>query len=71
MPQFDFLIASSLFLSLTLSLIFYYVATLKVLIPSFFGTKKFRKKKLNLYTFYRFLSDSSEIKAFSSAGLAI
>jgi hypothetical protein len=43
--------------------------SLKFLIPNFFGTKKFREKKLSLYGFYKFFNENSEIKASSSASL--
>jgi hypothetical protein len=71
MSQFDSLIIFSLLWGLLLSLLLYYNLTIKFLIPSFFGTRKFREKKLNLYTFYKFLNENSEIKASSSAISAI
>ena len=67
MSQFDSLIIFSLLWSLVISLFLYYNLTIKYLIPDFFGTKKFREKKLNLYGFYIFLNENSEIKASSSA----
>jgi hypothetical protein len=70
MSQFDLLIIFSLLWSLTFSLLLYYNMSLKFLIPNFFGTKKFREKKLNLYGFYNFFNENSEIKASSSASLA-
>ena len=52
MAQFDSLIISSLVWSLTLLLIIYYFVTIEVLIPDFFGSKKFREKKFSLPVFY-------------------
>ena len=48
MAQFDPLIIFSLIWSLIFILILYYNLSIKILIPNFFGTKKFREKKLNL-----------------------
>ena len=70
MSQFDSLIIFSLIWSLFISLLFYYNMTLKVLIPDFFGTKKFREKKFNLQGFYKFFNENSEIKTASSANAA-
>jgi hypothetical protein len=50
--QFDSLIIFSLLCSLLVVLFFYYTMSLQILIPSFFGTKKFREKKLDLISFY-------------------
>jgi hypothetical protein len=44
--------------------------SLKFLIPNYFGTKKFREKKLSLYGFYKFFNENSEVKAPSSASAA-
>lgn len=66
MAQFDSLIIFPLLWSLILFLFLYYNITMTVLIPDFFGTKKFREKKIGLYTFYIFFNENSEIKAASS-----
>jgi hypothetical protein len=54
MAQFDSLIIFSLVWSLLLILFMYYNMSLKTLIPDFFGTQKFREKKLSLEKFYNF-----------------
>ena len=51
MAQLDFLIIAPVFCSLSIILIIYYIISIKLLIPSFFGVKKFRKKKLSLLVF--------------------
>lgn len=66
MAQFDSLIILPLLWSLIFFLFLYYNMTMTVLIPDFFGIKKFREKKLNLYKFYKFFNESSEIKTSSS-----
>ena len=45
--------------------------SIEVLIPDFFGTKKFREKKFNLQGFYKFFNENSEIKSASSASVAL
>ena len=67
MSQFDMLIIFPLSWSLTFTLLCYYTISRQFLIPNFFGTKKFRKKKLNLHGFYRVFNDNSETKASASA----
>jgi len=36
--------------------------SIEVLIPDFFGTKKFREKKLNSVEFFSFLKENDKIK---------
>jgi hypothetical protein len=52
MAQFDSLIISPLLWVLMLSLFFHYYVVMEILIPDFFGAKKFRGKKLNLSNFF-------------------
>lgn len=54
MAQLDSLIIFPLLWSLLFVLVIYYSISIKKLIPSFFETKKFRKKKLNSPEFYSF-----------------
>jgi hypothetical protein len=63
MSQFDFLIISPLICSFTVVLFFYYSLSIKVLIPNFFGTKKFREKKIGLSKFYKVFNENFRIKA--------
>lgn len=56
MAQLDSLIIFPLIWSLLFVLIIYYSITIDKLIPSFFGVKKFREKKLNSPDFYSFTS---------------
>jgi hypothetical protein len=46
MAQFDSLIIFPLLWSLLFTLFFYYNMSIEILIPDFFGTGKFREKKL-------------------------
>jgi hypothetical protein len=52
MAQFDSLIIFPVLWSLLLVLFLYYGFSLQILIPDFFGTQKFRDKKLSLGEFY-------------------
>lgn len=49
MSQFDLLIIFPLIWTLTLFLIFYYILTIKILLPDFLGLKKIKTKKINYY----------------------
>jgi hypothetical protein len=66
MSQFDSLIILPLIYSLTIILFSYYNLSIKILIPNFFGTKKFRTKKIGLSVFYNFFNENSKIKADNS-----
>jgi hypothetical protein len=55
MAQFDSLIIFPLIWSLLYLLTHYYYLLIKISIPSFFETKKFRQKKLSIIDFYKFL----------------
>jgi len=57
MAQLDSLIIFPLIWSLLLVLVVYYSITIEKLIPSFFGVKKFREKKLNSPDFYNFINN--------------
>jgi len=48
MAQFDNLIIFPLVWSSIIILFFYYLISIKILIPNFFGARKFREKQLNL-----------------------
>jgi hypothetical protein len=52
MAQFDSLIIFPVLWSLLLVLFLYYGLSLQILLPDFFGTQKFRDKKLSLGEFY-------------------
>jgi hypothetical protein len=54
MAQLDSLIIFPLLWSLLFVLIIYYNISINKLIPSFFGVKKFREKKLGSPNFYLF-----------------
>jgi hypothetical protein len=58
MAQFDSLIIFPLVWSLLLTLIFHYNILIGIVIPNFFGAKKFRDKKLDSVTFGFFSSNS-------------
>jgi hypothetical protein len=55
MVQFDPLILFTLLVSTIFVLIFYYNISLDILIPYFFGVKKFRERKLDLLITIRLL----------------
>jgi hypothetical protein len=46
MAQFEVLIIFPLFWALLITLFFHYKLSIELIIPIFFGTKKFREKKL-------------------------
>jgi hypothetical protein len=54
MAQLDSLIIFPLLWSLLFVLVVYYNISINTLIPSFFGVKKFREKKLGSPNFYSF-----------------
>jgi hypothetical protein len=62
MAQFDSLIIFPLLWSLLLVLFLYYNMSIEILIPDFFGTKKFREKKLNSVEFFSFFMNNGKIK---------
>lgn len=58
MAQFDTLIILPLIWSFLAIFFFHYQMSIRILIPHFFGAKKFREKKLNSTFFYNcFLED--------------
>jgi hypothetical protein len=65
MAQFDSLIIFTLLWSLLLVLFLYYNMSIEILIPDFFGTKKFREKKLNSTEFFGFFRGNNKIKSDS------
>lgn len=66
MPQFDSLIIFPLTWSLLITLILYYNLSIKVLIPDFFGTKKFREKKMAVFSFSSFFKENIKIQQSGS-----
>lgn len=62
MAQFDSLIIFPLLWSLLIVLFLYYSMTIEILIPDFFGTKKFREKKLDSASFFEFFKDNAEVR---------
>lgn len=66
MAQFDSLIIFSLIWSLLLTLVLHYNVLLSIIIPNFFGVKKFREKKLNSPAFYNFLNTNLGLKVNNS-----
>jgi hypothetical protein len=60
MAQFDSLIIFPLLWSTLFILVIHYSISINTLIPSFFGSKKFRKKKLDSPSFYGFLKFNLE-----------
>jgi hypothetical protein len=66
MPQFDSLIIFPLVWSLLFTLVMYYSLSIKVLIPDFFGTKKFREKKMAALSFSRFFKENAEVQQSGS-----
>lgn len=66
MAQFDSLIIFPLLWSLLFVLFLYYSMSIEILIPDFFGTKKFREKKLDSSDFYEFFKQNVEVKSESS-----
>jgi hypothetical protein len=65
MAQFDSLIIFPLLWSLLFVLFLYYNISIEVLIPDFFGTKKFREKKLDSSGFFGFLKENDKVKSDS------
>ena len=61
MAQFDALIIFPLIWSLLFVLFFHYRISIEMLIPDFFGTKKFREKKLDSPVFFSFFTKTSKI----------
>ena len=66
MAQFDSLIIFPLLWSLLFVLFLYYNMSIEILIPSFFGTKKFRTKKLDSTSFFEVFKDIVEVKSSNS-----
>jgi hypothetical protein len=62
MAQFDSLIIFSLLWSLVFILFFYYTMSIEILIPDFFGTKKFREKKLDSSISFELFKNILEVK---------
>jgi len=63
MAQFDSLIIFPLLWSLLFVLFLYYSMSIKILIPFFFGTKKFREKKLDSLAFFDFFKENAKVKS--------
>ena len=66
MAQFDSFIILPLILSLLIVLVLYYNMSIKIIIPDFFGVKKFRQKKSDSPSFYIFLNDNADVNLISS-----
>lgn len=66
MAQFDSLIILPLILSLIVVLIFHYNMSIEVIIPDFFGVKKFREKKSDSPSFYMFFNDNAGVNLKNS-----
>jgi hypothetical protein len=66
MAQLDSLIVFPLLWSLLFVLIIYYNIAIKKLIPSFFGVKKFREKKLGSPDFYSFKSSLKFMQSYNA-----
>lgn len=66
MAQFDSLIILPLISSFLIVLILHYNICIKMIIPSFFGVKKFREKKLKTSSFYTFFDNNAGINLISS-----
>jgi hypothetical protein len=62
MVQLDSLIVFSLLWSTLFVLAAHYIASIEILIPSFFCAKKFREKKLDLSIFFGFLNSTMALK---------
>ena len=65
MAQFDSLISFPLLWSLLFVLCLYYKMSIEIIIPNFFGTKKFREKKLDSSGFLGFFKENNKIKSDS------
>ena len=66
MAQFDSIIIFPLLWTLVFVLFIYYDMSIEILIPDFFGTKKFREKKLDLFVFFESFKNISEVKSEKS-----
>ena len=66
MAQLDSLIIFPLLWSLLFVLVIYYKISIESLIPSFFGVKKFREKKLGSPNFYVFKSNLSFSNSYNT-----
>ena len=66
MAQFDSLIIFPLIFSLLIVLIFYYSISIGIIIPDFFGVKKFREKKSDSPLFYIQLNDNTNVNLTNS-----
>ncbi len=66
MAQFDSLIIFPLIVSLLIVLVFYYSMSIGILIPNFFGVKKFREKKFDSPSFYKQFNDNTEVNLINS-----
>jgi hypothetical protein len=58
MAQFDSLIIFPLIWSSLFVLFLHYTISIEALIPRFFGTKKFREKKLESHVFYGYFAEN-------------
>ena len=65
MAQLDSLIIFPLLWSLLIVLVIYYNISINTLIPSFFGVKKFREKKLGSPDFYIFKNNLKFINSYN------
>lgn len=63
MAQFDSLIIFPLLWSLVFVLFLYYSMSIENLIPDFFGTKKFREKKLDSSVSFELFKDILEVRS--------
>jgi hypothetical protein len=66
MAQFDSLIILPLILSLLIVLILHYNMSIEILIPDFFGVKKFREKKSDSPSFYEFFNENRGVNLINS-----
>ena len=66
MAQFDSLIILPLILSLLIVLILHYNMSIEIIIPDFFGVKKFREKKSDSPSFYTFFNDNAGVNLINS-----
>ena len=66
MAQFDSLIILPLISSLLFILILHYIIMIKIIIPNFFGIKKFREKKSDSFFFYMLLNDNKNVNLVNS-----
>ena len=66
MAQLDSLIILPLLWSLLIVLVIYYSVSIDTVIPSFFGVKKFREKKLGSPDFYVFKNSLKFTNSYNS-----